>query len=1098
MTTKNINCSVFRGFVTLLLLLNLFVASGGCWASPETSASSVDSWPKATRQNKPWSRWWWMGNIVNEKDITTEMAKYAEAGLGGLEITPIYGVKGYEDRFINYLSPPWVEMLDFTLKEADRLDIGIDMATGTGWPFGGPWVGAEMACKNVVHKIYTLQGGESLNEPIILVQKSMVRAIGHRLDISELVEPIGANENLQALALEQVRFEKSLPLQVLMAYSDEGQTIELTNKVDDNGILDWVAPDGNWTLYAVFEGWHGKMVERAAPGGEGNVIDHFSEDALKKYLKEFDEAYASRDVSLLRAYFNDSYEVDDASGESNWTPEFFDEFQKRRGYDLREHLQALFGNDTDEKNACVLCDYRETISDLLLEEFTIPWYRWARGKGATTRNQAHGSPANLLDLYAASGIPETEGSDILGFKLASSAAHVMGNKLASSESATWLDEHFCASLGDVKAAVDRFFLGGINHVFYHGTTFSPPDEDWPGWLFYASVHFGPTNSFWKDFSALNKYVTRCQSFLQAGQPDNDILLYYPIYDSWSQPGRSLLQHFSASADETIRDDGQRMLQSGYTFDYISDRQLAETECRMQNAEYRILSRGGALYKVVVVPECRLIPLRTFHKLIELAKQGSTIIIHNNMPSDVPGWGNLDKRREDFQQALDQISFTEMVNPDIECAKIGKGKFLLGNDLGQLLSYASVKPELMVDHGLRFVRRKHASGHYYFIVNCGDEPVDGWIQLQANAKSIAIFNPISDRKGIAALRKSEDNMNEVYLQLAPSQSCILKTLKTAVKSTEGRLYNYVKTTGEPQQIEGTWTVSFVEGGPELPPDVEKQQLESWTNFGGEAVHPVRENSDDPVVTHKLFSNRVKNFSGTAKYTINLEFRIQNLEFPDGWLLDLGRVCDSAVVTLNGKELGTLIGPPYRILILKDQFGDKNVLEVKVSNLMANRIADLDRHNVNWKKFYNVNFPARKRDNRGPDGLFNASHWPPRDSGLIGPVTLTAIELMNPQFAKGRRLAELPVHDPFILPHKQNRTYYLYTSAHPKLTCPWEQLEPLVYGDSGHGMLFKTFNGQLMLVLHQPFRWPLSRAKIYEMEDVDETFRVVRSRHDLHGK
>jgi len=73
-----------------------------------------------------------------------------------------------------------------------------------------------------------------------------------------------------------------------------------------------------------------------------------------------------------------------------------------------------------------------------------------------------------------------------------------------------------------------------------------------------------------------------------------------------------------------------------------------------------------------------------------------------------------------------------------------------------------------------------------------------------------------------------------------------------------------------------------------------------------------------------------------------------------------------------------------------------------------------------------------------------------------------------------------------------------SDHPKLTGPWKHLEPLVYGDSGHGMLFKTFNGQLMLVLHQPFRWPLSRAKIYEVEDVDETFQVVRSRHDLHGK
>jgi len=953
MTDRKGSCQDVRGLL-LLLLISLFV---GC-----SSFAADLQWPQVTRETKPWSRWWWMGSIVNEKDLTAEMEKYAKAGLGGLEITPIYGVKGYEDQFINYLSPPWVEMLDFTLREADRLDMGIDMATGNGWPFGGPWVGADDACKNMVYKTYTLKDGESLTEPISYLQKPMVRTIGRRVDISELKEPINANENLQALALEQVRFEKKLPLQVLMAYSDQGKTFNLTDKVDANEKLDWVAPEGNWTLYAVFQGWHGKMVERAGPGGEGNVIDHFSEDALKNYLIEFDEAYASRNISSLRAYFNDSYEVDDASGESDWTDDFFDEFQKYRGYDLRNHLPALFGKDLTEKNTRVLCDYRETISDLLLDKFTIPWNRWARSKGATTRNQAHGSPANLLDLYAASGIPETEGSDILGFKIASSAAHITGKKLASSEAATWLNEHFCANLGDVKQALDRFFMGGINHICYHGTTFSPPWEQWPGWMFYASVHFGPTNSFWNDFSALNTYVTRCQSFLQSGRPDNDVLLYFPIYDQWSVLGRSMLQHFSATAVGTARNAGQVMFDNGYTFDFISDRQLANVEF---SSDW--LQTGGNLYKTIVVPQCRLIPVATIQKLADLAQQGSTIIIHNSMPSDVPGWGNLEERRSVFQQVISRISFTSVENMDIQIAAVGKGKFLLGSDLESLLSYTGIKGEPMVEHGLQFVRRKNTNNYFYFVINTSGINVDGWIALQENSKSVAIFEPVFGQIGQAAIRDNLDGI-EVYLQLAPGQSCILKTFDTVIDEPS---YQYVKTTGQPQEITGTWTVSFVEGGPELPPTVEIQQLESWTNFGGEAV---------------------KNFSGTAKYTISFE---RPSGQADGWILDLGRVCESAVVTLNGEQLHTLISSPYRILISKNQLKEKNIIEVRVSNLMANRIADLDRRGVSWKKFYNINFPARRRENRGADGLFNASDWPARDSGLIGPVTLTAIRLMNPQ-------------------------------------------------------------------------------------------------------
>src|SRR5262249_50276777 len=144
----------------------------------------------------------------------------------------------------------------------------------------------------------------------------------------------------------------------------------------------------------------------------GFVIDHFSTNAIRKYLLPFDRAFVGHSLNGLRAFFNDSYEVDDATGEADWTPQFLAEFERRRGYDLRPHLPALFGRDTGDVSRRVMADYRETISDLLLETFTAQWSAWARGHGRQVRNQAHGSPANILDLYAASDIPETEGTEI--------------------------------------------------------------------------------------------------------------------------------------------------------------------------------------------------------------------------------------------------------------------------------------------------------------------------------------------------------------------------------------------------------------------------------------------------------------------------------------------------------------------------------------------------------------------------------------------------------------------------------------------------------------------------------------------------------------
>ena len=103
----------------------------------------------------------------------------------------------------------------------------------------------------------------------------------------------------------------------------------------------------------------------------------------------------------------------------------------------------------------------------------------------------------------------------------------------------------------------------------------------------------------------------------------------------------------------------------------------------------------------------------------------------------------------------------------------------------------------------------------------------------------------------------------------------------------------------------------------------------------------------------------------------------------YFLDLGDVRQSARVRLNGKDYGTLITPPFRVVVdnLKPT---GNQLEVEVTSVPANRIRDLDRRGVHWKTFHDINFVDI---NYQP---FNASDWPLTDCGLLGPVTLTAVE------------------------------------------------------------------------------------------------------------
>ncbi len=919
-------------------------------------------WPAITQQTKPWTRWWWQGSAVDKPNLTAAMQLYQQAGLGGMEITPIYGVKGTENKFIDFLSPKWVDMLLHCLQEGKRLNMGIDMATGTGWPFGGPWVTDADASKYVTSKTYTMNSGETLNDTIQYRQESFVRtANGKALKVDQVMNPIAANKDLQAMAIDQVRFDVMLPLKLLMAYEESGKTLDLTSNVF-NGKLNWTAPSGKWKLVALFEGLHGKMVERAAPGGEGRAIDHFSAEALRNYLQKFDEAFAGKDISALRSFFNDSYEVDDARGQSNWTPNFFAEFKNRRGYDLKNELHYLFATDNSDRYKRVLYDYRETISDLLLEKFTQPWHNWAKAKGKLIRNQSHGSPANILDLYATIDIPETEGTNLTRFKFASSSAHVMGKPLASSESATWLNDHFLSSLSDVKLLLDKYFVGGVNHIFYHGTNYSPQKEPFPGWLFYAAVHFTPQNPFWKDFGALNAYVARVQGFLQAGKPANNVLLYFPFADRNNLPSRGgMLHHYDGmegyegtSFDKTA----EEMLAWGYSWDLISDKQIN----LLKVVNGKLIAPGGE-YETLVLSGVKYLPLTTLQKIVELTKQGATIIFNNGLPTMVPGFGDLENKQKQFNELIAQLQFKTTSAEGVNKAILGNGTFWSGNEIQYLLANANISSEeYLTDKKLQFIKRKINGGEYYFITNNGKETVNDWVMLNTKYRSAILFDPMQQRSGIAKTRLGDDETLEIFLHLAPGESCVIQT----GKSLTGNKFSYTEIAGDAITITGSWNLEFLTGGPELPASTTLQQLQSWTD---------------------LNISGVKEFSGTAMYSVNFN---KPSVVAKTWLLNLGVIKESATIILNGKKITTLIGPSYEVTIPSSFLKSVNNLQIIVTNGMANHMIDLDKKGIEWKKFYNINMSARLAENRGADGLFTAAKWEPKPSGLLGPVTLTPLK------------------------------------------------------------------------------------------------------------
>jgi len=242
--------------VLLLVTCGLLVA--GMTVTGDTGELDPLAWPAVTREAKPWVRWWWMGSAVDPSNLTRELEQFTQAGFGGVELCPLYGVKGEESRYLDYLSPRWMEMLAHTTTEAQRLSLSVDLTTGTGWPFGGPQVTPKMASSRVVMKTYAVAGGTKFTGKV--PPRKVIAAIAQKFNSD------GVFSNADAPGV----------LQCLIAFSDRGVRLDLTEKVDATGGLDWTAPAGQWQLYAVSRVAPIQKVKRAAPGGEGCTLDPFS------------------------------------------------------------------------------------------------------------------------------------------------------------------------------------------------------------------------------------------------------------------------------------------------------------------------------------------------------------------------------------------------------------------------------------------------------------------------------------------------------------------------------------------------------------------------------------------------------------------------------------------------------------------------------------------------------------------------------------------------------------------------------------------------------------------------------------------------------
>ncbi len=883
-------------------------------------------------------RWWWFGPAVTKPQLEREMRKMKEGGIGGFEVQPVYPLE-LDDaktgiKTLPYLSDDFLDAVRFTAGKARELGLRFDLTLGSGWPYGGPSVPiAQAAGRLRVERTDVAGGAQRVTLPRI--------GAGEQLIAAFVARSVGRNQ-----------------------FSDDAR--EITDLHDGAAWLPSGLQGAN-TVFFFISSRSGMQVKRPAVGAEGYVLDHFDALAIRNYLSNVaDPMIKAAGANRPYAVFTDSLEVYN----SDWTADFPGEFQRRRGYDLKPHLVALATGAGDDA-AAFRRDWGKTLTELFNERFLTPMHEWSSRNGTRLRVQAYGTPAVALSSNAFVDLSEGEGGSqwdrLTAARWASSASHIYGRPVTSSETWTWLDSPpFRATPLDMKAEADRHFLQGINQLIGHGWPYSPESTAYPGWHFYAAAAFNDKNPWWIVMPDVTRYLQRVSFLLRQGQPANDVAIYLPNDDAWGSFTNGNVNLFEVLRQRVGSDLIPALLAAGYNFDFFDD-DILKQNGRVENGALRL---GANTYRAVILPNVERMPIETLQKLGDLARGGGALIAAKRTPAGNPGFIIAQQDRQRFSDL--SRSLFEGASPAarlITDEKAGLAAALAAR-LQPDVSFSPAVPEI------GFIHRHVGEAEVYFLANTADVAKNAKASFRVKDLKPEWWDPITGSVTAARIETQTNTSTTVNLELEPYGSRVLvftnRSLPAAARTGSAVV-------PEPVNITTGWQVTFGTGG---SGGVRKQMetLHSWESddetryFSGVATY---ENTF--VVPDALLRDGVE---------VRLDFGDARPETPDaagarganGMRATLeAPVRDAAVVYINDQRAGSVWHAPYLLDVTSFLRRGQNRLRIEVANTAMNFMAG---HALPDYRLLNLRYGERFQ-------VQDLQKIRPLPSGLLGPVRLIPV-------------------------------------------------------------------------------------------------------------
>ena len=732
------------------------------------------------------------------------------------------------------------------------------------------------------------------------------------------------------------------PKQSKEAFIDPNTVKDISSKMDSNGELNWKAPSGKWTILRIGHVNTGRKNGPAPPAGTGWESNKLSESGPNAQFGGYIGKLTSGKgpiQGLLNGVLMDSWECETQT----WTEDMEFQFNRINNYELDDWLPAIFGYviKDHETTTKFLRDWKVTISDLYTNKFYGQMANLAHKNGQfITFETAAGDvfPGDILEYFKYADIPMCEfwqhpdnsfvGS--INFKPIEptvSAARLYGKTRVAAEAFTSFSVSWNEHLSLFKETANLNLVKGVTHLVFHTYTHNPRTDFLPPGSSFGSIEIGSPflrgQTWWKYMPEFTNYLARSSYLLERGKPVSDVLWYL--------------------GDEiNHKPDQNNDFPIGFKYDYFNPDILLN---RLTVKNGLIETPEGIQYTVLYLPDTHRMLPRTLEKLLELVKEGATII--GEAPDYLATLSNSDEAQKLFDKYVSQL-WGEASKPGIR--KVGKGKVVSGIEISQALELLKIEPDVIGGNEM-WLHRKTDQADWYYVCAPKGKGFKKSLSFR-NKGNVEIWDPLTGNIQPIVSTQTE-NRTEVLLDLPQAGSCFIVFRKTNKKIEEKYLDNSLEKPQQEIALQKPWTLNFPVGWG-TPSSIKVNELKAWKDLN--------------------LNSEAKAFSGTGIYTTT--FDVENIKKDSQFVLDLGQVEMIADVWLNGKSIQTLWSLPYKVDLTEDVRSGENDLVIKVTNSWFNRLVFDANQTEDQRKTWTIKGPSKDE--------------PLKDSGLIGPVKLYIIK------------------------------------------------------------------------------------------------------------